>query len=323
MFGFFSKSKALCGAELLDEKKEVDVEGEHSLTNIVAFSSKKNQMWDPSEEGLIIFDKDGNEVDRRTKVIYSDRKFGYASYYMLSQITAKMLNGKKGVGSCAEVRKKGKGRYWLTCAHNLKKWGPRNKRVVAYTDFHIYKARQGEGAGRSTLICRGDDKNVSVHPKWNGQPDCGFDIGIIPLAKIITTADSFAPLRVLNNFESDIWRDVVWANVNPHRIKKGMSVELAGFPGEKKGWPYTHRGKIVDVTKTKLGGHLLWYDADGTPGNSGSCIMITDKHFVKSVQSSDKIQKVIVGVHTAHCDVDNLNYGTLITPSIGEWIDKC
>lgn len=120
----------------------------------------------------------------------------------------------------------------------------------------------------------------------------------------------------------------MWASygVKPKHIKKGMGIELAGFPGEKGGWPYTHRGKIVEVTKTKLGGHLLLYDVDATPGNSGSCLSITDKDFLSNYRRkynlNDKIKKVTVGVHTGHCAVDNLNYGTLITPSMGKWIRK-
>jgi len=118
----------------------------------------------------------------------------------------------------------------------------------------------------------------------------------------------------------DDWLDVIWNNADAESIKRGMAVELAGYPGEKKGWPYTHTGRVIDITKTKLGGHILWYDADATPGNSGSCVMITDKDFIKSISKKVGIKKVIVGVHTGHDPVVNLNYGTLITPSIGEWI---
>merc|ERR1719245_84580 len=110
---------------------------------------------------------------------------------MLSQITAKLLKGEKGVGSCAEIYAKGKRRYWLTCAHNLGEYGVRAKRVVHYTDFHIYKARQGEGEKTPVKVWLGDDKNVCVHPKYNGEPDCGFDIGLIPSGKSISKTDCF------------------------------------------------------------------------------------------------------------------------------------
>jgi len=314
---------ASCGADLFDEKKEVDVNEGYSLNNIVAFSSKRKQMSLPALEGLLTSDDDGRLVDRRTKVLYRDSDFCYASYYMLSQMTAKLLNdGKKAVGSGAEVIKKGKGRWLLTCAHNLVEYGGRTNRVVPYTDFYIYKARQGVKTW--TARYRGDDKNIRVHPKYNGNPDCGFDIGLISIMKTISQPELLkTSVWGYDNLNSDLYQDVICYHVNPDQIKKGMIVELAGFPGEKRGWPHTQRGKVVDVTKTELGGHMLWYDVDATPGNSGSCLMIIDKDYVKSVHPNGKIKKVVVGVHAGHCAAENLNYGTLITPSIGEWIDKC
>jgi len=120
----------------------------------------------------------------------------------------------------------------------------------------------------------------------------------------------------------DDFDDVAWNWATPDKIEKGMSVELACFLGEMQGWPHTHTGKVVDVTKTELGGYILWYDVEATPGNSGSCVMITDKDFVRRTDGRSKIKKVIVAVHTGHSAVDKLNYGTLITPTIGEWIDN-
>jgi len=120
----------------------------------------------------------------------------------------------------------------------------------------------------------------------------------------------------------DDFDDVAWNWATPDKIEKGMSVELAGFPGEMQGWPHTHTGKVVDVTKTELGGYILWYDVEATPGNSGSCVMITDKDFVRRTDGRSKIKKVIVAVHTGHSAVDNLNYGTLITTTIAEWINN-
>jgi len=71
------------------------------------------------------------------KIVYSDWTFGYASYYMLSQFIAKLLDGSKGVGSCSEVTRKGKGRHMLTCAHNLADYSSRTKTGTAYTEPHI------------------------------------------------------------------------------------------------------------------------------------------------------------------------------------------
>jgi len=234
---------------------------------------------------------------------------------MLCQLTAKVSNGKKGVGSCTAVEvTQERAKQFLTCAHNLVDYSSRSGRLRPYTDSFIYKARQGEK--RSRAIFQAINKECRVHPNYNGQPDCGFDIGIIPILKDSKVEDSSR--EVWKTKLSHDWADVAWKPVDPASIKKGMAVELAGFPGEKEGWPHTHTGKVVDVTKTNLGGHLIWYDCDATPGNSGSCVMITDKDYVKNYVAS----KLIVGVHTGHDSVEKLNYGTLITPVIKEWMDK-
>jgi len=101
-----------------------------------------------------------------------------------------------------------------------------------------------------------------------------------------------------------------------------MKVEIAGYPTCKIGHPYTHNGQISDISGTKQGGHLIWYDADSTIGNSGSCIMVTDEDFVKSVTKEPGIRKVIVAVHAGYDEVANLNFGTLITESVHDWLIK-
>jgi len=308
---------AACAADLFDEKKEVEITDVHSLTNIVAFSTNRMQMSAPSSEGLVVTDSDEKVIDRRTKIVFADLKFQNVSYYILCQLTAKVSNGKKGVGSCTAVYDGEKGEHFLTCAHNLVDISVRSGRVVPYTDSFIYKARQGEK--RSRVTYQGNNKKCRVHPNYNGQPDCGFDIGVIPV--VLDSKAEDISKEVWNTKVSDDWRDVVWKAVDPESIKKGMAVELAGFPGEKEGWPHTHTGRVVDVTKTKLGGHLIWYDCDATPGNSGSCVMITDEDFVKTLMLKNR-RKVIVGVHTGHDSVEKLNYGTLLTPTLQEWIEK-
>jgi len=309
---------AACAVDLFDEKKEDEFVDIHSLANVVAFSTKRKQMSAPSKEGLVVTDSDDKVVDRRTKIVYTDLKFNYVSYYMLSQLTAKVSDGKKGVGSCTEVLGAMKGeRHFLTCAHNLVDYSVRSGRILPYSDSMIYKARQGEK--RSRVIFQANNKKCRVHPDYNGQPDCGFDIGIIPVIK--GSEVDAKELKSWGTMLSDNWEDVRWHAPDPDTIKKGMSVELAGYPGEKGGWPHTHTGIVVDVTKTKLGGYLIWYNCDATPGNSGSCVMITDKDFIEATVD-ERISKLIVGVHTGHDAVEKLNYGTLITPTIDEWIMK-
>jgi len=306
---------AACAVDLFDEKKEDEFTDIHSLANVIAFSTKRKQMSATSREGLVVTDSDNKVVDRRTKIVFKDSKFQHVSYYMLCQLTAKVLNGKKAVGSCTEVLGAMEGeRHFLTCAHNLVECSIRSGRIVPFTDSFVYKARQGEKNSR--IIFQANNKKYRVHPKYDGQPNCGFDIGIIP---VIKGSEVRTRTRELWDGKiSDDWQDVEWGSSDPGSIKKGMAVELAGFPGEKEGWPYTHKGTVQDVTKTRLGGHLIWYDCDATPGNSGSCVMITHKDFVKPYGCN----KIIVGVHTGHDAVEKMNYGTLITPAIYKWITK-
>merc|ERR1719474_2567719 len=118
---------------------------------------------------------------------------------------------------------------------------------------------------------------------------------MISVSKEIDGNKSTKTYPDFNALQDNLWYDVTWSSAEAEDIKKGMSVELAGFPGEKEGWPYTHTGEIVDVTKTDLGGYLIWYNADTTPGNSGSCVMITDANYVRSNRSSSTCKKIVVG----------------------------
>jgi len=314
---------AACGLDVFDEKKEVETTDVHSLANVVAFSCKRKQHCYVSRtgsEGLVETDNNNKEVDRRIKIVYTEPKFNFVSYYMLCQFTAIRPNGTKGVGSCSAVRVAvDKGKHFLTCAHNLMDFSRLTRKPHFFTDIFIYKARQGEKKAR--IIFSGNSEKMRFHPKYNGHPNCGFDIAIVPVIKgkeevdIDMTQKVWSPRRSANRV------DVVWDSINPDSIKEGMTVELAGFPGEKEGWPYTHTGKVRYVTKTDFGGHLIWYDCDATPGNSGSCVMITDKDFLETV-GAEKIgaRKVIVAVHTGYDEIEHLNYGTLITADIFEWI---
>jgi len=308
---------ALCGASFIEEKKEeID---EDSLKNVVAFSCKAKQMMAPSAEGLFTKDDRGNRVDRRTKILFNNPEFCRVSYWSLCQITAKCPRGK-GVGSCSVVETKDKKTIFLTCAHNLVSISIRSNDQFPFKDGLIYKARQGEDT--YVLKYSADLKKARIHPKYNDQASCGFDLGLVPVVEKLGRKKHREAFEVKGKDKlKDKWQDVVWSAAEPGSIKKGMTVELAGFPGEKKGWPFTHSGEIVDVTKTDLGGYLLWYNADATTGNSGSCIMITDPKFIKSRGYKGRVKKVIVGVHTGHDATDQLNYGTLITPEIMKWIE--
>jgi len=305
-----------CSIEILDEKKEDATVDDHSLKSIVAFSTVKMQMMTPDmAEGLIKADDSGEKTDRRTKILFSDDKYGkYISYRALCQVTGAVTNlKKKGVGSGCGINAKDGTQYLLTCAHNLLQWSHILNKLVSFTSLKMYRMRQGENSWRCCSSM--DDTTIVAHPKYDGKADCGYDIGMCQLKKVISeniNNDSFKNGRI---------SDVIWDGCYPRRLAKGMSIEIAGYPGEKHGHPYTHTGIIVAVTKTKNGGHLLWYDVDTTCGNSGSPIMITDKKYVEKYGKSPAT-KVVIGVHTGYSFVEGLNFGTLITPSLFRWIMK-
>lgn len=298
---------AFCGVKFTTEQKEVVID-EDSLKNICAFSSKLGQMAKPSSEGLIEQNEHGKKEDRRIKVDYRCRDFHYDSYLTLCQITAKLPSGMKGVGSCTGIDINDTD-HVLTCAHNLVGFSPMRGCMVKYRNLRMYQARQGE---KKWWDCTSlEEDHIRYHPKYNGDPDSGFDIGVCKQGK---------SLRVGNWSPPSSQVDVEWGHMDPQKIKKGMPVEIAGYPAEKEGHPYYHTGTIVAVKKTALGGYILFYNVDTTPGNSGSCIMLTDENVIKQSSYKPHVKKLTIGVHTGHSHEDGLNYGTLLTPSLFKWI---
>jgi hypothetical protein len=280
-----------------------------SLDNVVAFSSTKRAMCPLSDEGLVTRNDDGKAVDRRIKIFYDNRKFHKSSYFSLCQVTSKLRDGSKAVGSGFYINSRG---VYITSAHNVMAFSIRTKLPIIFGDWRIYSARQGEDNYVDCSFVNND--KVSIHHEFNGQSIFGFDI-----SKLLVT-NKFNPRKT--RYTQSLAMDVTFAEPRLNDIKSGMTVEVAGYPGKGRGYPFTHIGKVVDITSTALGGCLLWYDVDTTPGNSGSCVMITDMNYVRTCTSDPGIRKVIVGVHSGHDEVKQLNYGTLITTSLYKWILK-
>jgi len=306
-----------CGSTFLDEKKADYIVEDHSLDNVFAFTTKERQFDAVGKESLLLHTKDGKGVDHREKIMYNNEKFVRQSYYSLCQVTA---NSKKGkiVGSCSGIGAKGNGKYYLTCAHNIVDCSARTKKLLPYSLGSIYGARQG--VDKWGIVCKVDPDKTLVHPKYNGEPDCGFDLGLMAIKSIEKGPKDTNTYKFPEKANKLQFVDVQYSFAERGEIKEGMDIEVAGYPGEMKGWPYTATGKIVDVVKGSLGGWLLFYDADATPGNSGCPIMITDEDFLKKRGMKQNCKKLIIGVHNAHDSADNLNYGTLITPQIYKWI---
>jgi len=300
---------AFCGTALPDEKKDAESDDDHSLDNIVAFSTKKKQMCAPCKEGLFI-DDNGTPVDRRIKVCYDEEKFCSTSYSGTCQITAIDPQKRKGVGSACAVPAYDRMLCFITCAHNMVAWSSRTKSTKPFTKMQVYGMRDGEKNWH--FLCNSIKKNIP-HPKYNGQADCGFDLGLIVQTKRPSMNRGFQKFKPKP--------DSLVHFMNPKDVTEGMTIELIGYPGEKKGRPFTHTGEILDITESDLGGWVLWYNADATPGNSGSAIWLTDEKYVKA-NSKPGTAKLMIGIHTGYDDADGSNFGTLLTKSLESWIMK-
>jgi len=282
--------------------------------NICDFPSWAGELYS-SQKDVLIIRADCSKNDNRVQIVLKKEEFHSQSYFMLCQIVTKLRGGKvaAGTGTCRVIPKHG---VFLTCAHNLQMFSLRRKNLVPYKNLKVYRARQGKD---SYLISGKVDHNeIITHPKYDGNPACGFDIGMFALGKFKSGKSDYNTLGSMNSVKNDVIRHYA----SPQKLKRGMSVEIVGYPIEKGGHPYTLKGKIETTTKTALGGHLIWYNVDLTVCNSGSCIMVTDKTFVKSVTKNPAIKKVLIGVHAGQDDVVGLNYGTLITKSLHDWIEN-
>jgi len=306
---------ATCCAELLDEKKDDSLTLDHSLKNVVAFSTCKKQACGPSKEGLLVRDLNKKYQDRRIRINYHDKNF-----FLNCQMKSIMPSGSFVVGSGRNVCVNGVDTL-LTCAHNLCTMSSFYQRLVKHKEAYAYSARYGEDKWFNLWKLKA--RGIRIHEKYNGYPSCGYDIAVCPMEILLHDKDDKTLFDGLN-FDS------TWGAADPKSLKVGMTVEVAGYPAEKNGYPYFHNGTIQAVSKRPSGGWILYYDIDSTPGMSGSPIMITcidwirklmtKRDIVGTFERDDDVKKVIIGIHTGHDDTVMMNYGTLITPSLKAWI---
>jgi len=304
---------ASCALILSDEKKEEEPAIDHSLKNIVAFSTARRKMAALKEpEGLFLRGDDGKALDRRTKIIYTDPKFQTDCYTRLCQVTALLPTKSKVVGSGCLISNESILTV-LSCAHNFSAWSTLEGRFHFFECMLSYNMRLGE---KSWRICSAiEEKVTKIHPKYDGTPDCGYDIAFCRQLKHISTTGEKEYRTVAINAPRTTTR---WSPCDPSTLQKGYSIEICGYPGEKNGYPYTHTGTIVAVKKTKAGGYVIWHNVDCTAGNSGSPIIINDERWTKRYIKGSS--KAIIGVHTGQDLFEGLNFGTLITSSVYKWI---
>jgi len=311
---------AFCGRGVTLERKEDGKNEDWSdedlkQDNICDFPTWTGELY--AQVDVLLIRDDCGKNDNRVQIVLKKDEFHCESYYMLCQIVAKLRGGKvaAGTGTCKVTPKHA---VFLTCAHNLQMLSVRRKNLVPYKNLKVYRARQGKDSYLISGTGKVDHNEIITHPKYDGNPACGFDIGMFAVAKF----KSGKPNDNIHGSMKSLKNDVIRHYAKIKNIKRGMSVEIAGYPIRKGGHPYTLKGIIETTTKTALGGYLIWYDVDCTICNSGSSIMITDEAFVKSVTTDPAIKKVLIGVHAGQDDVVGLSYGTLITKSLHYWIEK-
>lgn len=174
--------------------------------------------------------------------------------------------------------------------------------------------------GTDTYTMKYEIVCTSVHPKYNGDPLCGWDVGLCFLGKEYGNKNADEDNYSQRGGFSNDFR----YSVSPKELKAGHKVSIAGYAGDedKKGYLYEHTDEIVSVKKTKLGGYIVSYKVDATPGTSGAKIELIDDKLVAKVKSKtvlkfDKDMKIMtIGIHSGNDSVNNVNFGTLITPKL-------
>lgn len=91
-----------------------------------------------------------------------------------------------------------------------------------------------------------------------------------------------------------------------------------------------HRGQVKGVQAQAYGGYIVTYDVETSPGNSGSPIHVIQPNIVQQyagyhsqlAEPGQKFQleKQMFAVHTGCDAAANLNYGTLMTHDIQQWM---
>jgi len=301
---------AFCGIDFKDDKKDEREGFNHRLKNKKAFSTVKKQFYNCSKEGLLFTNENGELQDRRIKIEFDKKKPALQSFTTLCQVAVNVNDSTEGIGSCTRIDVKGVDCI-LTCAHNLVSKSVLTGKFTNHKTGYMYQTRQGEDAWNQLWKLKMN--KVRVHPKHNDDPASGFDVAICPIVRETHVFDGWVG-------HSKIIGDVLWSSADPTKIKVGYEIEVGGYPEEKIGYPHYQRGKVEGIKKTEEGEYLVFYDADTTPGTSGSPIRIVDERFLDELDQKNGIKKITIGVHTGHSAFDNLNFGTLMTPELVKWV---
>jgi len=149
------------------------------------------------------------------------------------------------------------------------------KRARPYADLRFYMARKGE----DTYVASYKIKHCIPHPKYDGSLASGFDIGICFYDEYLASKN-----YVAENYAKRLDRanDLTHYFADASELLEGQEIEVTGFPADedKRGHLYTHSGPLIATSETALGGYVMSYSVDTTPGNSGSPIFTTDLSIV-------------------------------------------
>jgi len=288
----------------VDDSEEWSPSVDHPV-NFVNFSEI---VCDKKE--CLLLNVDQSTDGRRTKISFGNPKFNFTSYTCLSQIIGLLPDGRCGIGSSTRIMVKGVP-YVLTCAHNLCGVSTVHESIDLFKKTRIYEGREGSDAWKQLWLL--DLKKSSIHPKFNGKPYGGFDIGI---SRVLKRNHKFnGKVKIDDNSVVD---DCELGTVNLKDIESGMAVEVTGYSGQKDlfGYPFTYEGKILDTKPTGDGGCIMFYKLDSIPGNSGGAIMIKNKSYIKKHSKKPGISKLIIGVHNGYDGAEDICYGTLITEAV-------
>jgi len=235
-------------------------------------------------------------VDRRIRITPT---LGFASG-SVGQLVMKFDDGNHYIGTASIIRFSDTSDFLLTCAHNFVITVPGidgdiPRKAVSGTFF---KGRH------DTTTYRGKFKILRwvVHPKYPQNEIYGWRSGYdIAIAEFDRSA--YKDDKVITQNSS-------WAIDADKRVKKGATIKIWGYPGEKDGSQYGMQGNVMDLKTTDKGGKIITYDnLDTTPGQSGSPVALYDPN-------ADL--HIIVGVHVA--GTVEANVGTFMTTEISKWI---
>jgi len=214
-----------------------------------------------------------------------------------------------GSGFIYHIDKDHKKAVVMTCAHNFYREVKKiSKEVVKkkHITANFYLKRTANSFGTQHKVTK-----VLIHPQYykDTSADGGYDFALA----IIESDD--IKCGKYGTFAADTFHGV------------GNRVSVRGYPGEKEGDAYFMQGHIIAKWD-----HLLCYDLDTTPGNSGSPLIMLynvdkDEEVLKvigkkEIDFEDGRMPHVIGIHIAYSVADRCNFATRYTMELHSWVQE-